>query len=180
MAGEVSVALLRGVNVGGAGKLPMAGFRAVLEGLGCAAVATYIQSGNAVFRSALPRDALAERIAAAVAAGYGFRPEVMLFSAGELEAAVAANPFPVAEAAEQTVHLFFFAAPVAGLDLAPIAALARRGERVAAAGRLLYLHAPEGIGRSELAQRMARHLPAAATARNLRSARAILALARGL
>lgn len=179
MADELLVALLRGVNVGGAGKLPMAGFRALLEGLGCREVRTYIQSGNAVFRCTVAPGALAGRIAAAVAEGYGFRPEVILLSEGELAAAVAANPFEVPAEAEKTVHLFFFAAVLGAVDLAPIAALARRGERVAAAGRVLYLHAPEGIGVSELARQMGRHLPGPATARNLRSARAILALARG-
>ncbi|HLQ17746.1 MAG TPA: DUF1697 domain-containing protein, partial [Tabrizicola sp.] len=50
----VRVALLRGVNVSGAGKLPMAEFREVLVGLGLGAVRTYIQSGNAVFESDRP------------------------------------------------------------------------------------------------------------------------------
>lgn len=175
-----TIALLRGVNVGGAGKLPMAAFRALLEGLGCTGVATYIQSGNAVFRSAVPKPELGARIAAAIAEGHGFRPEVFLLSHGEIEAALAANPFPVAEAEGNKVHLFFFAADVSGVDLAPVAALARRGERVAVAGRVLYLHAPEGIGRSELAQKMGRFLPGPATARNLSSVRAIAALALAL
>lgn len=41
--------LLRGINVGGKNKLPMADLRAALEGLGAGDVQTWIQSGNAVF-----------------------------------------------------------------------------------------------------------------------------------
>lgn len=43
------IALLRGVNVGGKNKLPMAELQAILEGLGCAEVRTYLNSGNAAF-----------------------------------------------------------------------------------------------------------------------------------
>lgn len=179
MADAICVALLRGVNVGGAGQLPMAGLRALLEALGCTEVATYIQSGNAVFRSAR-RDGLGAGIADAVAAGFGFRPEVMLLSRAEIEAALAADPFPVPAGQEKTVHYFFFAESPGAFDLAPVAALARRGERVAAAGRVVYLHAPEGIGRSELAAKMGRHLPAPVTARNLRTVRRLAEMARAL
>ena len=49
----VHVALLRAINVGGTGKLPMADLRAICEGLGFSDVATYIQSGNVLFRSDL-------------------------------------------------------------------------------------------------------------------------------
>jgi uncharacterized protein (DUF1697 family) len=63
----VWVLLLRGINVGGAGKLPMPALKALLEGVGCTSVATYIQSGNAVFRGADDRAALAEAIGAAIA-----------------------------------------------------------------------------------------------------------------
>jgi uncharacterized protein (DUF1697 family) len=180
VAGEVMVALLRGVNIGGSGKLPMAGFRALLEGLGCEGVASYIQSGNAVFRSAEPRAALGPRIAEAVEAGYGFRPAVFLLTLGELEAALAGNPFPVPEELGKTVHLIFLGETVEGLDLAPLVALAKNGERVAARGRVLYLHAPAGVGRSELVAKMGRFLPGPTTGRNLRSVMAIAAMARAL
>lgn len=177
---EVWIALLRGINVGGAGKLPMAAFRALLGNLGCESVATYIQSGNAVFRSAAPAGTLAPAIAAAIAEAHGFRPAVLLLTLTEMEAALAANPFPVPAEQGQTVHLFFTEGALDGLDLTPIEALARNGERVAVRGRTLFLHAPAGIGRSELAAKLSRHLPGPATARNLRSTLAIAALARAL
>jgi len=49
--GDLYVALLRGVNVGGKNKLPMAALRTCLEELGCRDVQTYIASGNVIFRS---------------------------------------------------------------------------------------------------------------------------------
>jgi uncharacterized protein (DUF1697 family) len=69
------IALLRGVNVAGAGKLPMAAFREALTGLGLTRVATYIQSGNGVFESDLATDTLEPMIRKAVGAGFGFTPE---------------------------------------------------------------------------------------------------------
>lgn len=174
------IALLRGVNVGGTGRLPMAEFRALLDEIGLGPARTYLQSGNAVFRSAAAAAGIEARIAGAVAARFGFRPACFVLGLDALEAALAANPFPVPEPEEQTLHLFFLREDRAGGDAAPLAAGARRGERVAFGPGVLYLHAPEGIGRSELAQKVERLLGQPATARNLRSVRAIAALARAL
>lgn len=71
----VRVALLRGVNVSGAGKLPMAEFRAMLAGMGFGGVQSCIQSGNAVFRSELGARELEAMIRDAVAARFGFAPD---------------------------------------------------------------------------------------------------------
>ena len=76
------IALFRGINVGGHGKLPMKQLVAMLEGLGCEGVRTYIQSGNVVFR----RDSvagLADAITAAVEDCCGFAPRVQLLLAGQ-------------------------------------------------------------------------------------------------
>ncbi len=170
----VWVALLRAVNVSGVNRLPMAEFRALLEGLGYEAARTYIQSGNAVFRSGKAAPQLAAEIADAVHARFRFRPPVLMLTRAALAAAVAANPWP-GEAGDK-VHFFFMdrdLPPATGEFLKSVAA---PGESYRWQGRVLWLHLPDGIGRSKLAQRVG-SLPIDITARNLRSVEAILALA---
>ncbi len=173
----VWVALLRGVNVGGHHKLPMADFRRLMAGLGYEDVATYIQSGNAVFRSDDPADAVGEAISREIEARFGFRPQVFVLSAVALVTALARNPFASqAKADGQKVHLLFLESPLPTDALAALNAAAGPGENAALAGSVLYLYTPEGYGRSPLAQAAAR-LKVPMTGRNARSAAAIAALA---
>ncbi|HXJ40087.1 MAG TPA: DUF1697 domain-containing protein [Bryobacteraceae bacterium] len=88
------IALLRGVNVGGNNKLPMATLREICASMGLNDTATYIQSGNIVFtttRKDLPK--LATDLELAIQAQFGFRPAVILRTAAELAAVIAASPF---------------------------------------------------------------------------------------
>jgi uncharacterized protein (DUF1697 family) len=67
------VALFRGINVGGKNVLPMKNLVATLENIGAREVETYIQSGNAVFRSEeTDASLLSGRIRAAIEEGHGF------------------------------------------------------------------------------------------------------------
>jgi uncharacterized protein (DUF1697 family) len=172
------VVLLRGVNVGGAGKLPMAEFRGVLTGLGYQDVATYIQSGNAVFRAAGPAEAIARSVGEAIAAGFGFRPHVFVLSPTALEEARAANPFR-GEPDGAKVHFLFLDGALPDDALEGLAPHATKGERAELCGTTLYLHTPEGFGRSDYARRLGR-LKLAMTGRNARSVAAIADLARAL
>ena len=93
------VALLRGVNVGKAKRVPMADLRDVLAGLGCTDVVTLLNSGNAVFRSkARSTSGCAAAIARALAARFGFDVPVVVKSTPELSAIVAGNPLRFTEA----------------------------------------------------------------------------------
>jgi uncharacterized protein (DUF1697 family) len=176
----VWVALLRGVNVGGHHKLPMADFRRLLSGLGYEDTATYIQSGNAVFRSDDTADAIGVAVSREIEARFGFRPQVFLLSGGALATALALNPFASeAEADGQKVHLLFLESPLQPDALAALNAAAGPGENAALVGSVLYLHTPEGYGRSALAQAAAR-LKVPMTGRNARSAAAIAALAQAV
>ena len=95
MAMTVWVLMLRGVNVGGAGRLPMADLRALLTRLGCEAVETYIQSGNAVFRFAGDAAVLAEAdCARALPKRFGFRPAVFLREAERWRRCWRPTPLP--------------------------------------------------------------------------------------
>jgi uncharacterized protein (DUF1697 family) len=174
------VALLRGVNVGGANKLPMAGLREVLVALGLEAVATYIQSGNAVFRAEGTAAALCAAIGDAIATRFGFRPHVFVMPATAFDAALVANPFRAeAEADGAKVHLHFLAGPLPPGTLEALAPYATAGERAVVAGDILYLHTPGGLGQPGYAARLSR-VKVPMTARNARSAAAIADLARCL
>jgi len=173
------VALLRGVNVGGRNKLSMKRLREILDALGFADVATYIQSGNCVFRSDIG-DAvtIGTRIADGIAADFGFRPSVFALTREELDAAIDGNPFAGRIDDPKFVHLFFLADKVGALDEAGMRALAAPGDDFALAGNVFYLMTPAGIGRSKLVEKLGKFLPVDMTARNLRSAIKIAELGR--
>jgi uncharacterized protein (DUF1697 family) len=152
----------------------------VLETLGCEDVRTYIQSGNAVFRHA-DRDPsrLAEKIRAAIGASHGFEPAVLLLSAGRLERAIDANPFPEAETDPSKLHLFFLVGAPDNPDFDALDAAKASSERYMLDGDILYLHAPAGLGRSKFAAGVERALGVAATGRNWRTVGKVLEMARG-
>lgn len=173
---EPVILMLRGVNVGGANRLPMAAFAGMLEGLGLSQVKTYIQSGNAV-ALADPRG-LEARVAEALAAR-GIVTPVFVLGLAEMAAVLDGNPFAADGAADGAkVHILFLKP---GTVLRPgLGDLATAGERFHLTAGALYLHTPQGFGKSALAGKLARYLKGDWTARNQRSAEAILVLARGL
>jgi uncharacterized protein (DUF1697 family) len=169
----VRVVLLRGVNVAGAGKLPMAEFREMLGGLGLLRAETHIQSGNAVFVSDQPVPVLETAIRGAIAARFGFAPEVFVLGTEEIAAALTDHPFAAADPAR--VHVFFLKAdPV--LDEAALDRSALPGDAWVTGPCRLTLHSPAGIGRSKLAEKLAVLLPRPMTARNLRTVAALQAM----
>ena len=88
------IALFRGINVGGNHILPMKELTAILEGIGCENVKTYIQSGNVAFQSKETQtDKLAGNISSKIMASHGFEPPVLLLEHAELQKAVENNPF---------------------------------------------------------------------------------------
>jgi uncharacterized protein (DUF1697 family) len=152
------IALLRGINVGGRHKVAMADLRTVVAGLGHTGVATYIQSGNVLFASdETDTEAMAEALETAIADSLGVKPAVMVLSRGDLERAVRDNPYP-GEPNPKLVHAVFFRGQVPPGAAAAIEAGERRAaergsgrDRAQIVGNTLYLHTPDGFGRSELA-----------------------------
>ena len=169
------VALLRGVNVGGRNKLPMAGLRDVCTEAGCAAVQTYIQRGNVVFQAAQD---LAERVpeivTLAIRRRFGFETAVVVRSKEELRQVVASNPLDTS-ADPRFLHVAFLenspgADAVARLDpeRSPPDVFEVRGGNV-------YLHYPNGVARSKLTNEyLAAHLQTVSTTRNWRTVLALL------
>ena len=146
------IALFRGINVGGNNVLPMKELVARLESIGAQNVKTYIQSGNAVFQSQEANASLlSNKISAAINKSHGFEPQVFLLELAEMEQVVDANPFPEAEPEPKTLHIHFLASMPKNLDFAILESIKSERERFVLKDGVLYLHAPDGIGRSKLA-----------------------------
>ncbi len=165
----VYVALLRAINVGGTGKLPITELKAVCEGLGFSDVKTYIQSGNVLFRADAAEAEVEQKLDDALGKLLGKKPGVMLRSRKELEAIAANAPFPDAKPNYLLVSFLPEAAPGDALDKM----VAPDGEEAVLAGREIYVHFPIGSGQSKL------KLPALkpGTARNLNTVRKLAEMA---
>ena len=173
------IALFRGINVGGNNILPMAELRALMENLGAQDIQTYIQSGNCVF--AMDRQdgpGLAAEISAAVAAAKGFHPQVMLLTAQDLAAAIHDNPYLSAAADPRHLQYYFIERVPDNPDIQAMESLCTPTEAFQLHGRVLYLHAPDGIGRSKLAERIERLIGVPMTARNGRTVAKLAEMAR--
>src|ERR1700682_2564036 len=140
------VALLRAVNVGGTGKLPMTDLKEICEDLGFGAVRTYIASGNVVFTSrkseAAVKSALEKRLT-----GYAGKPVgVLVRSAAEMAQVASDNPFPKA-APNRTMAVFLDRAPPSDtLD----GIRGQRDEQIQMGRREIYIHYGEGMAKPKL------------------------------
>lgn len=165
-------ALLRAINVGGTGKLPMAELRELCAGCGFTDVSTYIQSGNVVFRSKLSERGVKRALEQALAKKMGKPFGALIRTGAELEAVLGDNPFPKAPPAQLLV-LFLDAPPPADcLDKIVIPGR----EELALRGRELFIFFPDGMGRSKLKV----PLQKVCTGRNLNTVRKLAALTRAL
>jgi len=172
------IALLRGINAGGANSLPMKDFVGLLEGIGLRNIKTYIQTGNAVFQ-AKESDAaeLPATIKTRIKHSHGFAPEVVLLRLDELESAIASNPYPEADSDPKALHLIFFSCTPKTPDLTALEKIRKDSECFVLTGRVFYFYAPEGVGRSKLFSRIEKSLGVVGTARNWRTACKILEMA---
>jgi uncharacterized protein (DUF1697 family) len=182
------VALLRGINVGGRNKVAMADLRQLVTELGHTDVATYIQSGNVLFStSQADTAALAKALEQAISATLGVHPRVLVLSREEFAQAARDNPY-ASEPDPRLVHTIFLnetpGPEVATAVAEAVQTVTERGSRDAAQviGRTIYLHTPDGFGRSDLAAVLSRPSPPGggpgltSTARNLATVTKLLAL----
>lgn len=189
------LALLRGINVGGRNKVAMADLRLIATDLGYSDVATYIQSGNLLFSAdgsagpggRPPADNAAEHARAlerAIAERLRVRPAVVVISAAELARTIADNPFPD-ETNGRCLHAVFRDSEPSAAELArvteTVGGVRAKGstDDAVVVGRTLFLHTPDGFGRSELAARLLSGSAGAAltgTARNWATVTRLMAL----
>jgi uncharacterized protein (DUF1697 family) len=153
------VALLRAVNVGGTGKLPMTELKSMCDGAGFLNARTYIASGNVVFESNVSEAAVKAKLEKCLASYAGKPVEVMVRTGQEMAAVLAANPFK-SRAANSTVAIFLDERPPKDVRKT----ITGQGEEEVALGaREIYVYYGEGMGHSRL------KIPAAkrGTARNM-------------
>jgi uncharacterized protein (DUF1697 family) len=165
----IFVGLLRAVNVGGTGKLPMSELKSMCEECGLQSVRTYIASGNVIFESKL-RETAVKRLLEEKLRAYAGKPVgVMIRTGTELSAVLKENPFPKAPG-NRTIAIFLDAPP-------PPDALkdvtGQVNEKIALGTREIYVLYDENMGRSKLKIRAARD----GTARNMNTVAKLAELA---
>ncbi|MBD0709534.1 MULTISPECIES: DUF1697 domain-containing protein [unclassified Streptomyces] len=171
--------LLRGINVSGRRKVPMAELRTCLEELGHRHVRTYLQSGNAVFTtdSTASEEALATAIEDAIEARFGFRVDCLVRDGAYLAAVAEACPFPAETLEGKQLHAIYLSGAADPERFAGIDREAYLPEDFALGDRVLYLHVPGGLGTSRLADAISRPSTArgmVATARNWNTVRKLV------
>jgi uncharacterized protein (DUF1697 family) len=172
----VYIVLFRGV--GGATQLPVKQLREVLGAAGFDNVATYINSGNAVVKTSLPKAQAASLIAETCRREMGFEKDILLVAETEWSDAIEANPFPEAVLVPTSLHLFALAGEPSPEAVEALKARKQASERLVVAGAFMYFHAPDGFGPSKTPPLIDRTLGVVTTARNWNSVLKLQQLAR--
>ena len=173
------VAFLRGVNVGGKNRLPMAELREALTARGFAGISTMLQSGNVLLSSADSEGGVAASIGDAIEDAFGLRIGVVTRSAADLAAAADRDPFVAAgpERDPATLHVVFLSEEPTAVAVASIEPDRSPPDACAVDGREVYVSYPEGSGRSRLTlEYLERRLGVQGTARNWRTVQRLAAL----
>lgn len=169
------LALLRGINVGGKNKLPMTELAALFNEAGCSEVRTFIQSGNVIFKASEQAMAQVSGVVAEnIAKRYGYRTPVILRSESQLRRAVAGNPFP---GEEEQLHVMFLRDCPNPKQIATLDPNRSAPDRFAVRGAEIYLHLPNGAGKSALTNAwFDSRLSTISTLRNWRTVTKLLAM----
>ena len=159
------IALFRGINVGGRNILPMKSLVEILEGLGYNNIQTYIQSGNVVFQSETEiTTKKSNLIQNAIEKLHGFKPQVLFINSDELNEAIKNNTFNTEVG--KILHFSFLERSPEAVDYVKLNELKAKTEEYKLQGKVFYLYAPDGIGRSKLAVKVEKILGVSATGRN--------------
>ncbi len=151
MTESTYIALVRGINVGGKNKLLMADLRALVADLGWRDARTYIQSGNVVFSAAATPAVLADALESEIARVHSMSVAVIIRDAVRWKQYLKANPF--LHLGEESSGLVMLALSKRQPNDAAADALRARatlGEEIRHVGDALWIHYPEGAGRSKL------------------------------
>ncbi len=169
------VALLRGVNVGGGNRLPMAELRETLTSLGHTNVQSYIQSGNVVFESASTDEQMvSEAITNAIAERHALKVPVVVRTHNQLVTIARRHPDADGAVEPKFLQIQFLSAVPDTLMPAALDPNAYLPDRWSIDGREIYLTYPNGSGRSRLTiEVFERAFGVTATARNLNTVRVL-------
>ena len=168
---EIYVALLRGINVGGHNKVPMADLRSLCSDFGWVNARTYIQSGNVVFAATARPAKLEAEFEGAIRRNFRLEIPVVVRSKPDWLTTMASNPYTSASATEPNlVMLALCKDPLLPGVADSLCKYAANGERIRQAGNALWIHYPGGSGRSKLSPSVLdRAAGSPVTARNWRT-----------
>jgi uncharacterized protein (DUF1697 family) len=174
-----AIALLRGINLAAHKRMAMKDLVAVFESCGCKNVTTYIQSGNVAFTA--PSGGIdAATLEAGIAKRFGFEAPVVLRTAEELEAVIAANPYPKCDQEKDRPHVSFLADEPLAEHVALLDPQRSPGDSFTVLGREIYLLFPTGLANNKLtSQYFDSRLKTTGTARNWRTVLALAEMVRG-
>jgi uncharacterized protein (DUF1697 family) len=158
----------------------MADLRALIEELGAEDVRTYVQSGNVVFRSALSRAELAKAVPKEIHDRLGLDLVVVFLTRAELARVATGNPFASAQSDPLRLHVTFLAERPQAARVRELGKVEFPPDEFAVESTAVYLHCPQGYGRSKLSNAFfEKQLGVAATTRNWRTVTTLAELAAG-
>jgi uncharacterized protein (DUF1697 family) len=165
------IALLRGINIGGANQMKMDDLKAVFTELGFENVKSYINSGNLAFDTKkTAENRLIDKIEDAVEARFGRRVHIMIREQADIQRVLKSNPFDGQYESHKHMHVLFLKEPLPEEKKKFLQASALPGERYEVRGREIYNHLPNGVAGSLLTKGFFEKKPAVAyTGRNWRT-----------
>lgn len=171
------ISLLKGINVGGHHKIPMEDLKSLYQNLGFQNVVTYIQSGNVIFSSkGSSAEKEAQKIKKGIQDKFGFEIEVIIRTTNELKQIINTNPYPDAEGNKS--YVTFLAGVPAEIPSEIINKIKAPSESYVVTGREVYVHCPDGYGKTKLANDFfEKKLKVAATSRNWNTVRILSEMA---
>lgn len=169
------ISLLRGINVSGQKKVPMAELKKLYESLGFQDVQTYIQSGNVVFKAEEDRN-LASLIEKRIHEHFGFEVPVLILTRGDLVQILSENPFVISHSID-SLHVTMLSQMPDNELLSRVVAINSGEDEYVVVGKNIYLNCPEGYGRTKLTNNFFESkLKCKATTRNWKTMLALDAL----
>lgn len=176
----IYIAILRGINVSGHNKIPMADLKKLFEELKCDNIRTYIQSGNVIFEHTKSTDkALIKKIEKGISDKFGFDVPVLVITAGELEKVIKNNPFIKEKDIEtDKLHVTFLAEPPAKANIDKANSYNFEPDRFSIDEKAAYVYCPNGYGNTKLNNTFFESkLKVTATTRNWRTVNELVRIA---
>ena len=155
--------------------MPMRELVEVLEGIGCTNIKTYIQSGNVVVERNNKKGQLSRDVKSEILKVKDFEVDPIVLTLRDFENAVRGNPFNTENG--KLLHLFFLSADSPSPELSVLEKYKSPSEEYELKGRVLYLYAPDGVGRSKLVTKVQKAMGVPVTARNWNTVQKLISLA---
>jgi uncharacterized protein (DUF1697 family) len=173
-------ALLRGINVGGNKKIPMAALRELMQGLGYADVVTHLQSGNAVFSSARQPQTLARAIADGISTEFAMDVKVVIRTAAQLTDVAERSPLPDGPENPSRFFVAFLSAAPDPAAVSEMESMSFDPDRIWISGAEAFVSCPAGAGDTKLTNSfLEKRLGVTATMRNWNTVTKLVALTGG-